>query len=243
MLPRTRLLARPLLSSHWTPSPSTAPQFVRPSPIAPSSSSSSLLLVRHASSSSSSNKKSPQKSTILRDEDIPHPLITLVDPSTSSLLPPASLQDILVQLDRTRFSIVLVDAKAEVPVCRIVDKKAEFERSKAKKSSAKASASADADAPQLKAKAPSGPPKEVHLTWGVTPHDLGHKLSKARDFLAKGSRVVVVLKDKKGVEKVGKGQQQSVVGNVVEALQGSGKLVREQGKGGEWRVEFAPSEQ
>lgn len=235
MLPRTRLLARPLLSSHWTPSPTV----LRSSPIA--SSSSSLLLARPASTSSSSNKKAPQKSPILRDEDIPHPLITLVDPSTSSLLPPASLQDILVQLDRTRFSIALVDSKAEVPVCRIVDKKAEFERARAKKSSNKATTS-DADAPQPKAKAPAGPPKEVHLTWGVTPHDLGHKLSKARDFLAKGSRVVVVLKDKKGVEKVGKGQQQTVVGNVVEAVKGSGKLVREQGKGGEWRVEFAPAE-
>lgn len=235
MLPRTRLLARPLLSSHWTPS---APHLLRPSPIP--SSSSSLLLARPASNSSSSSKKPPQKSTILRDEDIPHPLITLVDPSTSSLLPPASLHDILVQLDRTRFSIVLVDSKAEVPVCRIIDKKAEFERGKARKSKA---TGGEGEATQQKAKAPAGPPKEVHLTWGVTPHDLGHKLSKARDFLAKGSRVVVVLKDKKGVEKVGKGVQQSVVGNVGEALKGSGRLVREQGKGGEWRVEFAPSEQ
>lgn len=232
-----RALAR---TSRASTSTSTA-YIARPHPSRPP-----LLLSRTASNAP---KAKPLKQSIaLVDEAIPYPTITLVDPSTSSLLPPAQLGDILLQLDRSRFSIVLVDGKKEVPVCRIVDKKAEYEKAASKKAAARA-ASAEAEGAgdkQPTAKAKAGPPKEVHLSWGVTAHDLSHKLGRARDFLAKGSKVVVVLKDKKGVSKAAQEVQQQVRKDIKRLLEesgegesdGAGKCRKEGGKGGEWRMEF-----
>ena len=158
----------------------------------------------------------------------------------------------LLQLDRSRFSIVLVDEKKDVPVCRIVDKKADYQRAMEKKQKSKAAsatAAAAENAPvSTQAKAKAGPPKEVHLTWGVTSHDLSHKLGRAREFLSKGNRVVVVLKDKKGVGKAGGDEQARVRAEIRGVLEGEGeagseekgrgKCRKEGGKGGEWRMEF-----
>lgn len=170
------------------------------------------------------------------DEDIPHRTITLVDPETSSLLPPASLQSILASLDRTRFSILLVDASKDVPICKILDKKAEWDKKQAKKTSANASSAASPTG-KPKASAP-GPPKEVHLTWGVTPHDLSHKLAKARELLGKGSRVTVVLKDKQGAERPSNETKNRVVADVERSMTGSGKCVKKGQRAGIWSLEF-----
>jgi translation initiation factor IF-3 len=187
-------------------------------------------------------KKALNKSTQLKDEDIPHRIITLVDPASSSLLPPAALTDILLSLDRTRFSILLVDPAHDPPICKILDKKALYTAAK-NKAVAKKLAASTAPSPSSPTaappKAPAGPPKEVHLTWGVTAHDLGHKLAKAKEFLAKGARVTVVLKDKKGAEAVGQQERKEVLEGVERALEGIGKLKKKpENKGGMVMMEF-----
>ncbi|KAM0748097.1 hypothetical protein T439DRAFT_73656 [Meredithblackwellia eburnea MCA 4105] len=141
-----------------------------------------------------SSSKPLQKSNELKDELIPHQTICLVDPSTGSLLPSAKLKDILIQLDRSRFSILLVDPSHTPPICKILDKKEAYLKQQQKKEKAKAKAVEKEASPASHA---GEPPKEVHLTWGVTRHDLNHKLAKGKDLLGKGYRVTVVLTDKK----------------------------------------------
>lgn len=177
-----------------------------------------------------------QKDSRLFDEAIPHRTISLVDPETSSLLPPAKLSSILASLDRTRFSILLVDPSKPVPICKILDKKAEWDKKQAAK---KQSSPGDDKAGKSKSKSTaSAPPKEVHLTWGVTAHDLSHKLSKARELLSKGSKVTVILKDKKGAERVSSAVKDQVMGDVESSLGGSGKCLKKGQRGGLWSLEF-----
>lgn len=174
------------------------------------------------------------RSTQLTDEAIPHPLITLVDPISSSLTPPTSLADLLIALDRTRFSILLVDPSHDPPICKILDKKAQYAKAQSKK--AKDAAPPAAGTP---VKNVAGPPKEVHLTWGVTAHDLSHKLAKAKELLEKGHRVVVVIANKKGADGVDGNKKDEVIQGVQTALEGFGKLRKEpENKGGQVLLEF-----
>lgn len=66
----------------------------------------------------------------------------------------------------------------EPPVCKIVEKKAFREAEKAK-----------AKAP----KSPTSKVKMIELNWAIDGNDLGHRLDKMRQFLAKGWRIEVVL--------------------------------------------------
>lgn len=189
------------------------------------------LLLRLASAPS---KRPLLRSTQLTDEAIPHPLITLVDPTTSTLTPPTSLSDLLIALDRTRFSILLVDPSHDPPICKILDKKVQYAKAQSKK--AKDAAPPAAGTP---VKSVAGPPKEVHLTWGVTAHDLSHKLAKAKELLEKGHRVVVVVTNKKGSEGVDGKRKDEVIHGIQAALEGIGKLRKDpENKGGQVLLEF-----
>jgi len=107
-----------------------------------------------------SHSSPPQKgSKILRDEDIPHKLVVLVDPTTKSLLPPSTLSSLLSALDRTRYSIQLVDPSNDPPICRILDKKEAYQKAKDKKVK-------DAERAATQVANAGGEVKEVHLTWG-----------------------------------------------------------------------------
>lgn len=183
--------------------------------------SSSLLRTRAASTAS---PKRVSRSSQLKDELIPHTTIVLVDPASSSLLPPAKLADVLIALDRTRFSILLVDPSHDPPICTILDKKAAYTKALAKKE--KDSASAAAGGP-ITGAAAGGPAKEVHITWGVTMHDLSHKLGKARELLGKGHRVTVVINDKKGVAAVAPRARAEVIKGVETALSEIAKLKKQ----------------
>lgn len=168
------------------------PQLLRPSP------SLTSLLVRHASANAS--KKGP-----ITDERILHPTITLVDPASKNLLPPSSLSSILATLDRTRFEILLVDPAHDPPICRILDKKAEWAKAHTKKAPAPTTAAAGTPLKNL-----SGPPKELQVSYHVTPHDLSHKLLKGAQLLAKGNRLSIILNIKKGQAAMGKGDKAQV---------------------------------
>jgi translation initiation factor IF-3 len=162
--------------------------------------------------------KPPQKgSKILRDEDIPHQTIVLVDPSTKSLLPPSTLSSLLAALDRDRYAIQLVDPSNDPPICRILDKKEAYQKAKDKKVK-------DAERAATQVANAGGEIKEVHLTWGVSEHDLEHKLKKGRELLAKGNRLLVGLSDKKRAVKVSHDVRNQVIKQVEQSLEGHGVL-------------------
>jgi len=182
-----------------------------------------LISARHFSRSTPlskgpSSSGPPQKgSKILRDEDIPHKTIVLVDPETKSLLPPSTLSSLLSALDRTRFSIQLVDPSNDPPICRILDKKEQYQKAKDKKVK-------DAERAANQVANAGGEVKEVHLTWGVSEHDLEHKLKKGKELLGKGYRLLVGLSDKKRAVKVSQDVRNQVIKQVEDALEGHGTL-------------------
>lgn len=101
-----------------------------------------------------------------------------------------------------------------------------YENARNKAAEKKAAAIENAASSTPSPKASGGPPKEVQLSWGVTAHDLSHKLNKAKELLGKGARVTVVLKDKKGADSVGKEGRKVVMQSVEKQLEGKGKLVK-----------------
>jgi translation initiation factor IF-3 len=175
------------------------------------------------------------KDGTLRDEDIPHSTVVLVDPSTGTLLPPSTVRSLLASLDRTRYAIQLANPSHDPPICRLVDKKALYDKARDKKAK-----------DQEKAKAPtsaaSQPPREVHFTWGVSAHDLEHKLKKGKEFLEKGGRILVCLADKPGTKvKVNNEVRGKVINEVQAALEGFGTLSeRPKNRQGATVLEFKP---
>ena len=76
--------------------------------------------------------------------------------------------------------LVLVDGKAEPPVCRLANFGHMLMEKRSKEKEKKTS---------QKAKAL----KEIYIRAGIDPHDLGIKLNKCRDFLEDGHQVKIVL--------------------------------------------------
>lgn len=109
-----------------------------------------------------------------------------------------------------------------LPICKLVDKKADFDRQRAAKRKTKEKGAT--------ASPGAGGTKEIQLTWGVSSNDLSHKLSKARSQLLKGSRVAIVITTKKGGPKaVAGGEQARVRGEMLEQIE---KTMCEEDDGG-----------
>ncbi|KAK4056905.1 hypothetical protein OIO90_002155 [Microbotryomycetes sp. JL221] len=192
--------------------------------------------IRLASSSSTPARRPLKRDTQIKDEQIPFKQITLVNPETSQLMPPASLRTILNQLDRTRFSILLVDKSHEPPICKILDKKQQYEKQKAKDKAKKEAAQSTGSGASS-----SATPKEIQLTWSTTAHDLSHKLNKAKDMLAKGSKVLVVIKSRKGAEATSQQGKLALQTSIEAALRDNGKLKKKpEVRGGMCQMEFGP---
>ncbi|KAM0787427.1 hypothetical protein ACM66B_003509 [Microbotryomycetes sp. NB124-2] len=207
-------------------------------PIARLASTSASLWAPTTKQTSNGSRRPLKRDTAVKDERIPYKQVVLVDPETSSLMQPASLLSILGALDRTRFSILLVDAQHDPPICKILDKKQQYEQQRAKDKAKKQQAASGGSGAGGTGAATA---KEVQLTWSTTLHDLGHKLNKAKDMLAKGSRVVVIFKDKKGAERPTQQARQDMFRNVEQALQENGQLKKKpEFKGGQCLMEFGP---
>lgn len=190
--------------------------------------SSSLRTLAASSSSSSSapSKDVPAKGPI-RDESIleTSEFVRLVDPKTGALAGPFNTKQILSKLDRSKFwiqqvappqplratfeydpssppSSVDVSALVQFPICKLIDKKEEFDKQRALKRKSSPSSSAS---PSAGTSSASGTSKEVQLTWSVSSNDLAHKLSKAKKEMIKGARINLVVTTKAGGKKYIKG--------------------------------------
>lgn len=64
--------------------------------------------------------------------------------------------------------------------------------------------------------------KEYQFTWAISKHDLEIKLRKAGEMLAKGMRVEIVIKGKRGMAKVTRVEAEELVRNIEETLMEKG---------------------
>ncbi|KAI8371704.1 translation initiation factor IF-3, C-terminal domain-containing protein [Radiomyces spectabilis] len=154
--------------------------------------------------SSGSGSAPAPKDRARRDEEITAAYITFVD-ENGELHRNVRLENALQQFDRSRYFLIEVDPTARHPVCRLFDKKALFEKAKQSK--------------KKKTTTPESVVKEIVFGWNVSPHDMGHKLNKARQFLDKGNKVKVEIVSKKGQASVTRSDQQETMAKVVAEME------------------------
>ncbi|CAO3576353.1 unnamed protein product [Absidia cylindrospora] len=114
------------------------------------------------------------------------------------------LDSVLQSFDRSLYFLVEVDPTSRPPVCRLLEKKHLFDKHKASKKNKTVSSD------QVT--------KEIVFGWNVSPHDMGHKLGKAVQFLDKGNKVKVDVVYKRGQKRVDKETQQQVIAQVKQQL-------------------------
>lgn len=147
-----------------------------------------------------------------RDEEITSRFITLVD-AEGTVHRDVRIKDALSKLDRQSQFLIEVDPLAEPhPVCRITPKKSVFEKNKAAK--------------RQNTSRPEAVLKEVSFGWNVSPHDMGHKLQKAEQFLSKGNKVRIEVVAKKGQQRLPRDAQEEVVEKIVAQLKPHSKAMK-----------------
>ncbi|KAG2214352.1 hypothetical protein INT47_000908 [Mucor saturninus] len=134
-----------------------------------------------------------------RDEEISSRFVTFVD-EQGQVHNRVRVSDVLNEFDRSKYFLVEVDPLAKPPVCRLLDKKALFEKEKQSK--------------KKKQTAPESVLKEIVFGWNVSDHDMEHKLNKAIQFLDKGNKVKLDIVYKRGQKRVDKETQQQVIATV-----------------------------
>jgi translation initiation factor IF-3 len=142
-----------------------------------------------------------------RDEEITARFITLVDES-GTVHRDVRIKDAISKLNRQDHFLIEVDPLAEPhPVCRITPKKAVFEK-------------------RQNTSRPEAVLKEVTFGWNVSPHDMGHKLQKAEQFLAKGNKVRIEVVAKKGQQRLPRNAQEEVIEKIVAQLKPYAKAMK-----------------
>lgn len=159
----------------------------------------------HTAAPRAASDKSAQDKLV--DERISAPLIQLVEPTSGQLRGPFKPQDILSKIDRKTYVLMQVTKGAmdepkqqnkqewslqELPICRLINKRMEYERQREKKKKPTTTQS-----------------KSLTLSWSVTDNDLSHKLSKARRELERGHQVRVEISAKSGTPRALPGSQEA----------------------------------
>jgi translation initiation factor IF-3 len=97
-------------------------------------------------------------------------------------------------------------------ICRIINKKAEFEAQRARKEKERLE--------KVSQKKGIGKTKTLELNWAISAHDLQHKMKNLRDFLEKGYKVEVLLAKKKRSRAATAEECKALVESVQEAVKG-----------------------
>jgi translation initiation factor IF-3 len=122
----------------------------------------------------------------------------------------ASVQQILRELDREKYTLVCVNPTAtDVPfICKVLTRasveehdRERFHKRKEKKKESK----------------PQNVMKEIELSWAISNHDLEHRLKKVREFLEKGFRLDITIGTKKGMKKMPRAEMIVLLDRIEEA--------------------------
>ena len=146
-----------------------------------------------------------EKSRLPRDEEIKSWTVCLVS-ADGGLEQARSTANILSSIDRKTHSLVTV-AEGEPgspPICKILNKKAMRDAEKAK---------------ILAAKKGTITTKTIELNWAIDGNDLGHRLSRIRDFLAKGNRVEVMMAPKRKGRKASEEEAKALTDRVRKVIE------------------------
>jgi translation initiation factor IF-3 len=151
------------------------------------------LPVRTVFTETSSGKTSPTAPAPerpRRDEEITAPFIEVIEVNGEKRPGgPWPIRDVLGTLDREQYFLEEVNWSMEVPICRIYSKREQYERRRQLKERKRALASTRVS-------------KQVIVSDNVQPHDMQHKLKKARQMLIKGYRVILSVETRPGTNKV-----------------------------------------
>ena len=138
----------------------------------------------------------PEKRTQLWNDEIKTRYVKLVN-DEGKLNEPEPLRPLLASFDQKEWRLVCMEKTPEgpdfdrrqwVPVCKLVNRKEEYDKEKAKKSEKKATKKA-ADPTNI---------KTLELNWAIdVNNDLNHRLNKVKEFLEQGRKVEIVLAKKK----------------------------------------------
>lgn len=151
------------------------------------------------------------------DHEITDPQIMVID--NGSAEGPLSTRYVLTKLEEgesLRMITPYVPANAEnktpakYAVCKIVNKRDEYERLKQLKEKKKTAVAAKAKT------------KEMELTWAIGGHDLATKLRQMGGFLNKGMKVELMIGKKKGGRAVEMDEAKDVLKKVKEEIEAQG---------------------
>ncbi|PWN30693.1 hypothetical protein BDZ90DRAFT_20694 [Jaminaea rosea] len=161
---------------------------------------------RHFSSSRSNHAAD------LRDEDIPSRMISLVLPEGGLSEKPVDLRKLLRDIDRKESFVVQVAEGGEgrYPICKIINKKAAYEKAKDLKNRVRSKTSQERNKKM-----------NLQLTWLVTENDLEHKVKTAsRHFHKRGKKgqVEIVIVTRKGMKAGSMDQKQAFVARLHEKM-------------------------
>ncbi|KAL6879308.1 hypothetical protein J3F83DRAFT_725753 [Trichoderma novae-zelandiae] len=151
------------------------------------------------------------------DHEITDPQIMVID--NGSAEGPLATRYVLTKLEpgeslRMVTPYVPANAEEETParfaVCKIVNKRDEYERQKALKERKKASVASKAKT------------KEMELTWAIGGHDLATKMRQMGGFLEKGMKVDLLIGKKKGGKAVDAEEAREVLKKVTAEIERAG---------------------
>ena len=133
--------------------------------------------------STTSILRATPKKSLVKNESIPGPTITFINPE-GQVLSGSLLSEVLKSFNRKEYDLIQVSKdKDETPVCKILSKKELFEKKKKNKST----------------KSPGSVLKELEITTVISDHDLGIKMRKAMEFLTKGYRLQFTILRRSGL--------------------------------------------
>lgn len=151
------------------------------------------------------------------DHEITDPQIMVID--NGSAEGPLATRYVLTKLEageslRMMTPYVPANAENQTPakfaVCKIVNKRDEYERQKQLRERKKSAVAAKAKT------------KELELTWAIGGHDLATKLRQMGGFLGKGMKVEVMIGKKKGGRAVEVDEAKDVLKKVQEEIEAQG---------------------
>lgn len=153
-----------------------------------------------------------------RDKEIRAPYLRLKN-SDHTLDPPRSTAEILESIDLKTHTleVITMGEYGEDPIAKILNKKEMFQQKQAQK----------------KTKKPGSVIKTIEMNWAIDKNDLGHRLSKIRDFLVKGNKVEVLLAGKSKGRKATMEEAEAVVKRIrdsVEEVEGAKESRKMEGK-------------